>query len=90
MTLVKRISPSHDPSKAECFGALEIKVARSAQDGRRAKTALGLEHGLGAGREAGDRLAQLVFQEGKLVAVLVCAPPPGICRPGTKPWAGMP
>ena len=71
---MKKISPSHDTSKAECLGALEIKVARSAQDWRRAKTALGLEHGLGAGREAGDRLAQLVFQEGKLVAVLVwCA-----------------
>ena len=60
--------------KAERFGALEIKVARSAQDWRRAKAALGQEHGLGAGREAGDRLCQLVFEDGKLVAVLVwCA-----------------
>lgn len=52
-----------------------IKVAHSAHDWRRAKQALGAEHGLGAGQEAGDRLCQLVFDEkGHLVAVLVwCA-----------------
>lgn len=39
-----------------------------------AKQALGREHGLGAGREAGDRLCQLVEEDGKLAAVLVwCA-----------------
>ena len=39
-----------------------------------AKEALGREHGLGAGREAGDRLCQLVMEEGRLAAVLVwCA-----------------
>ena len=55
-------------------GELEIKVAQSAHDWRRAKEALGREHGLGAGSEAGDRLCQLVREEGKLVAVLVwCA-----------------
>lgn len=55
-------------------GKLEIKVAHSAHDWRRAKAALGREHGLGAGREAGDRLCQLVLEEGELVAVLVwCA-----------------
>ena len=60
--------------KADRGGDLEVKVAHSAQDWRRAKAALGQEHGLGAGREAGDRLAQLVFEAGKLVAVLVwCA-----------------
>ena len=32
--------------------------------------ALGREHGLGAGREAGDRLCQLVMEDGRLVAVL--------------------
>ncbi len=37
---------------------------------RRAKTALGREHGLGAGRQAGDRLCQLVIQDGCLVVVL--------------------
>lgn len=58
----------------EVSGGLEIKVAHSAHDWRRAKQALGREHGLGAGREAGDRLCQLVMEEGKLVAVLVwCA-----------------
>ena len=55
-------------------GALEIKVAHSAQDWRRAKDALGREHGLGAGSEAGDRLCQLVMEKGKLAGVLVwCA-----------------
>jgi hypothetical protein len=53
---------------------LEVKVAHSAMDWRKAKEALGREHGLGAGSEAGDRLCQLVMEEGKLVAVLVwCA-----------------
>jgi hypothetical protein len=55
-------------------GSLEIKLAHSAQDWRRAKEALGREHGLGAGSEAGDRLCQLVMEEGKLAGVLVwCA-----------------
>ena len=49
-------------------GSLEIKLAHSAQDWRRAKEALGREHGLGAGSEAGDRLCQLVMEEGKLAA----------------------
>jgi hypothetical protein len=53
---------------------LEVKVAHSAMDWRRAKAALGREHGLGAGSEAGDRLCQLVMEDGRLVAVLVwCA-----------------
>jgi hypothetical protein len=56
------------------FGVLKIKVAHSAQDWRRAKEALGREHGLGAGSEAGDRLCQLVMEDGKLAGVLVwCA-----------------
>lgn len=55
-------------------GALHIKAAHSAAEWRQAKTALGREHGLGAGHEAGDRLCQLVKEDGKLVAVLVwCA-----------------
>ena len=55
-------------------GELEVKVAHSAQDWRRAKEALGREHGLGAGNEAGDRLCQLVMGGGKLAGVLVwCA-----------------
>jgi hypothetical protein len=56
-------------------GVLTIKVAHSAHEWRQAKEALGREHGLGAGREAGDRMCQLVYDEdGKLVAVLVwCA-----------------
>ena len=58
----------------ERFGALEVRVAHSAQEWRQAKAALGREHELGAGREAGDRLCQLVMEDGKLVAVLVwCA-----------------
>ena len=57
----------------KCAG-LEVKVAHSAQDWRRAKETLGREHGLGAGSEAGDRLCQLVMEGGKLVGVLVwCA-----------------
>lgn len=53
---------------------LKIKIAHSAHDWRKAKSALGREHGLGAGREAGDRLCQLVYEGGELVAVLVwCA-----------------
>jgi hypothetical protein len=53
---------------------LEVQVAHSAGQWRQAKAALGREHGLGAGREAGDRVCQLVKEEGKLVAVLVwCA-----------------
>ncbi len=51
-----------------------MKVAHSAQNWRRAKEALGWEHGLGAGSEAGDRLCQLVIEGGKLAGVLVwCA-----------------
>lgn len=61
---------AHEKKSAE----LEIKVAHSAQDWRRAKAALGKEHGLGAGREAGDRLCQLVMENGQLAGVLVwCA-----------------
>ena len=56
------------------LGALEVKVAHSASEWRQAKAVLGREHGLGAGREAGDRLCQLVREDGRLVAVLVwCA-----------------
>jgi hypothetical protein len=40
-------------------------------DWRKAKTALGREHGLGAGREAGDQLCQLVYEGGEPFAVLV-------------------
>ena len=47
---------------------MEVKVAHSAQDWRRAKEVLGREHGLGAGSEAGDRLCQLVMEEGKLAS----------------------
>jgi len=54
--------------------SLEVRVAQRAEEWREAKEALGREHGLGAGREAGDRLCQLVYEEGKLAAVLVwCA-----------------
>ena len=54
--------------------AFHIKVAHSAAEWRQAKAALGREHGLGAGHEAGDRLCQLVQEDGQLVAVLVwCA-----------------
>jgi hypothetical protein len=60
--------------QAERLGVLEVNGAHSASDWRQAKTALGREHGPGAGREAGDRLCQLVREDGRLVAVLVwCA-----------------
>ena len=53
---------------------VEVRVAHTAQEWREAKEALGREHGMGAGREAGDRLCQLIMEEGKLAAVLVwCA-----------------
>ena len=69
----KKTSATEANSGKEIPG-LEIKVAHSAHDWRRAKEALGREHGLGAGREAGDRLCQLVFKEGRLAGVLVwCA-----------------
>jgi len=56
------------------LGALAVKAAHSAAEWRQAKAALGREHGLGAGHEAGDRLCQLVRQDGRLAAVLVwCA-----------------
>ena len=73
-TLVKNHDKPTGKSNAERGGALEVKAAHSAAQWRRAKTALGREHGLGAGRAAGDRLCQLVREDGKLVAVLVwCA-----------------
>ena len=60
-----------EPGRARAW---QIKVAHSAAEWRQAKAVLGREHGLGAGREAGDRLCQLVKEDGKLVAVLVwCA-----------------
>jgi hypothetical protein len=73
-TLVKKHGDWSSKSKAERVGKLEVKVAHSAAQWRQAKAALGREHGLGAGREAGDRLCQLVREDGRLVAVLVwCA-----------------
>jgi hypothetical protein len=69
----KESTQSSNVSKAKA-GGLEVKVAHSAQDWRRAKEALGREHGLRAGSEAGDRLCQLVMEDGKLAGVLVwCA-----------------
>ena len=71
---MKKPDQASHKSPAECLGALEISAAHSALEWRQAKAALGREHGLGAGREAGDRLCQLVRQDGRLVAVLVwCA-----------------
>jgi len=72
--VVKKTSAAKEGRPGKGGVGLEIKVAHSAHDWRRAKEALGREHGLGAGREAGDRLCQLVFEEGRLAAVLVwCA-----------------
>jgi hypothetical protein len=72
--VVRKREPSSKELKTERQKSLEVKVAHSAAEWRQAKAALGREHGLGAGREAGDRLCQLVKEEGKLVAVLVwCA-----------------
>lgn len=72
--MVKKTHAKRRKSFEGKSGELEIKVAHSAQDWRRAKEALGREHGLGAGSEAGDRLCQLVMEDGKLAAVLVwCA-----------------
>ena len=72
---MKKKTPAISESgKQQADGKLEVKVAHSAHDWRRAKEALGREHGLGAGREAGDRLCQLVMEDGKLAGVLVwCA-----------------
>ena len=55
----------------EYSARLEVRVASSAVDWHLAKSALLEEHGLGAGAEAGDRLCQLVYEEDRLVAVLV-------------------
>ena len=71
---MKKHGDPRNKFKAAFLGALEVNVAHSAAAWRQAKTALGREHGLGAGREAGDRLCQLVKKDGSLVAVLVgCA-----------------
>lgn len=71
---MKKHGDSSSKTPAERLGKLAVRVAHSAAQWRQAKAALGREHGLGAGREAGDRLCQLVWEHGKLVAVLVwCA-----------------
>lgn len=71
---MKPKSATQDEQNNRKIGILEIKVAASAHDWRKAKEALGREHGLGAGCEAGDRLCQLVMEDGKLAAVAVwCA-----------------
>lgn len=72
--MVKKKAARNGGDSDRRAGELEVKVAHSAQDWRRAKEALGREHGLGAGSEAGDRLCQLVMEGGKLAGVLVwCA-----------------
>ncbi len=61
-------------TQARPSGTLTVQAAHSAVQWRQAKAALGREHRLGAGYEAGDRLCQLVWEQGNLVAVLVwCA-----------------
>ena len=71
---MKESGEPSNKSPAERPGALEVTAAHSAAQWRQAKAALGQEHGLGTGREAGDRLCQLVREDGRLVAVLVwCA-----------------
>lgn len=72
--MVKKHEPRRPKLKSGHLSTIEVKVAHSAAEWRQAKTALGREHGLGTGREAGDRLCQLVKEDGRLVAVLVwCA-----------------
>ena len=63
--------------------ALQINVAHSAAHWRQAKLALG--------REAGDRLCQLVKEDGKLVAVLVWCAAAGHLqvRDETVGWAAV-
>jgi hypothetical protein len=72
--VVKTCNGTMTKSEISSKTELKIKVAHSAHDWRKAKSALGREHGLGAGCEAGDRLCQLVYEGAELVAVLVwCA-----------------
>lgn len=55
-------------------GVLEIQVAQTKAQWEQAREALSREHQLGEGAQAGDRLFQLIWEEGKLAAVLVwCA-----------------
>ena len=55
-------------------GVLEIRHAQGPVDWAIGHQMLDVEHLLGAGREAGDRLCQFVLEEGQPVAVLVwCA-----------------
>ncbi len=55
-------------------GVLEIEVAQSKAQWEQAREALSREHQLGEGAQAGDRLCQLIREDGKLAAVLVwCA-----------------
>ena len=71
---MKEPDEPNNQSPAERPGALEATAAHSAAQWRQAKAALGQEHGLGVGLEAGDRLCQLIREDGQLVAVLVwCA-----------------
>ena len=72
--LVKTIDNASSELKEVRSDRLRVTVAHSSQEWRQAKEALGREHGLGAGQEAGDRVCQLVMEDGKLAAVLVwCA-----------------
>jgi len=71
---VKTCNEIDSALKSADRGELTIKIAHSAHEWRKAKSALGREHELGAGHEAGDRLCQMVYQGKELVAVLVwCA-----------------
>jgi hypothetical protein len=57
---VKKHEPAGPKSKSRPLNTIEVKVAHSAAEWRQAKMALGREHGLGTGGEAGDRLCQLI------------------------------
>ena len=54
----------NNETQEQPLGKLTVQVAHSAAQWRQAKAALGGEHGVGAGCEAGDRLGQLGWEDG--------------------------
>jgi len=73
--------PSNSSAESSAREPLHIRLATSSADWEIAHQMLEVEHCLGAGREAGERLCQFVMEEGNVVAVLIWyAAVGGICQ----------
>ena len=80
----------NNETQAQPLGKLTVQVAHSAAQWQQAKAALGGEHGVGAGCEAGDRLGQLGWEDGNTWWPFWSgARQFGTCRGGIKPWSGI-